>query len=689
MSGRGCGSVPPAVTDSRPFRVPLPGALAGAEAALLLRGDAHPRALVGDWAGVTAILASEPVEVPGPGADPFGLLTGPIGDATAAAAESPRIGGGWIGALGYRLAGTVEPVPPAPPAPVALPRHTLARYDHVVVRDADGRWWFEALPTPGRARALEARLALWRDRLAGGAPAPRPYSAGPLAVTGPGAAGHLAAVAEGRERIAAGEVFQVNLCLRLEGPWAAGEPLDLFARAASELRPRHAAFAEGPWGAVASLSPERFLRRAGREVLTEPVKGTGADPVALAASAKDRAENVMIADLMRNDLGRVCAFGSVRTGALAEPRPAPGVWHLVSEVRGTLRDDAGDDALLRACFPPGSCTGAPKVRAMRVIHELESSARETYTGAIGLVSPLAGLDLNVAIRTFEVCAGRIWLGAGGGIVSDSVPEDELGEALAKAAGPARAAGLEITAADPPAVTLLPPAALTGDARRPNPDAGLLETLLVRDGEPQQVEAHAARLAASARALGWPRPPGLQARVASACRRVGHGRARVILRPGREPEIIAAPEPPPAGVVELHPFTLPGGLGAHKWADRVLLDELAARCGGAPLLVDADGAVLEAAWANVATPDGRTPPADGRLLPGVTRARALAAGLLREAPLTLGDLDRGAVLLSAVGGPRPARLSGGRAPASLALCADLRRALGFPPAGTAAIVGHTP
>jgi anthranilate/para-aminobenzoate synthase component I len=440
-------------------RLPLPGSMPVAAACLLLRGDAGAVALAGDWAGVTALLASEPVRVARPDQDPFALLA----EQPRARPAGARVGGGWLGVLGFGLLHRVERVPPAPPRPVPRPAAQLAFHDHVVVRDGEGRWWFEALVTPARAAALARRYAVWRARLAGPAPRPRPVDAGPLRIAGAGAAGHLAAVAEARERIAAGEVFQVNLCLRLDGAWRAGDPLDLFASGVAALAPPHAAFvAAADGGAVVSLSPERFLRREGRAVLTEPVKGTGADPVALAASDKDRAENVMIADLMRNDLGRVCAFGTVRAAPLAEPQPGPGVWHLVSTVRGVLRDDTTDADLLRAAFPPGSCTGAPKVQAMRVLHELEGTGREAYTGAIGLASPLAGLDLNVAIRTFEVARGRVWFGAGGGIVFDSEPEAELREALAKAAAPAAAVGLEVDARAPapPGVTR------TGTSRRP-------------------------------------------------------------------------------------------------------------------------------------------------------------------------------------------------------------------------------
>src|SRR5690606_35487472 len=181
-------------------------------------------------------------------------------------------------------------------------------------------------------------------------------------------------------------------------------------------------------------------RRVGRDVATSPIKGTRprVGPEAermrsqLDGSEKDRAENVMIVDLMRNDLGRVCDPGSIAVPRLFELEAHPGVWHLVSEVTGTLRAEVGDGGLLRASFPPGSVTGALKVRAMEIIAEVEATAREVYTGAIGMVSPAAGAEWNVAIRTFEVAGDAVWLGVGGGIVAESDPDAELAECLTKA-----------------------------------------------------------------------------------------------------------------------------------------------------------------------------------------------------------------------------------------------------------------
>ena len=174
----------------------------------------------------------------------------------------------------------------------------------------------------------------------------------------------------------------------------------------------------------------------------------------------------MIVDLVRNDLSRVCVPGSVTVPVLLGPEPHPGVWHLVSTVTGTLSPGAGDGDLIRAAFPPGSVTGAPKVRALEIIDELETTAREAYTGAIGYRSPVAGLELNVAIRTFEFAAGKAWIGAGGGIVADSDPAGEYAECLIKATPLLAALGARLDADLPVTATAAGVAGLGGAAAAP-------------------------------------------------------------------------------------------------------------------------------------------------------------------------------------------------------------------------------
>jgi para-aminobenzoate synthetase/4-amino-4-deoxychorismate lyase len=450
------------VAAPRARRRPLPGRWTAAQALRALRHDDRPFALVGGgWGG--AVLGSAPVRTAGTDDDLFAVLStapsptpGPPGVQGGHPGGEPgvRVGGAWVGYLGYQLNQRVERLPAAPgPAP-ALPDGSLAAYDHVLCQDPAGRWWFESLATPERQRAVEDRYRLLAERLSGPPPAAVPARCTPFRLA-PGGDAHRAAVRAAVEYIRAGDIFQANVCLRAEAQLD-GDPLDLFCRGVEALAPAYAAYVRGPEGAVASFSPELFLELRGRRARTAPIKGTArlqgdgdAGRRALEASAKDRAENVMIVDLMRNDLGRVCAYGSVAVRRLAVAEAHPGLWHLVSEVVGDLRTGAGPGDLVRAAFPPGSCTGAPKVRAMAIINELEAAARGVYTGAVGLAGPVAGLTLNVAIRTVEWAAatGALTLGVGGGIVADSDPDAELAECVTKASPIAAALGTHLV---PPA-----------------------------------------------------------------------------------------------------------------------------------------------------------------------------------------------------------------------------------------------
>ena len=255
---------------------------------------------------------------------------------------------------------------------------------------------------------------------------------------------YLQAVERVREYIFAGDIFQANLSQRFESPLR--EPAWSLYRRLRERNPApFAAFLDFPGVAVLSASPERFLRvDSDGRVETRPIKGTrprGIGPEhdaalaqALAESAKDQAENLMIVDLMRNDLSRVCAPGSVRVDELFALEQYATVHHLVSTVVGRLA--AGADALdlLRAAFPGGSITGAPKLRAMEIIAELEPSRRGVYCGSIGFWSAGGELDTSIAIRTAVVRNGRVYFNAGGGVVADSNPADEYQETLDKARG---------------------------------------------------------------------------------------------------------------------------------------------------------------------------------------------------------------------------------------------------------------
>jgi para-aminobenzoate synthetase/4-amino-4-deoxychorismate lyase len=638
---------------------------------LLVREDEQPFALVGEWSGGGALVGSEPVEVAPPDADPFAVLAD-VGVMDGPPPAAGFVGGGWVGYLGFGLGRRLEAShPPPPPRRERLPAFALARYDHVLRLDAEGRWWFEALWTAEREAALEERLAVLRARLAVGGG--RSGTADPPERTTwraePSPAGHARAVQACRERIFAGDLYQANLALRLRANVDSAEAPSLFAHGVEALGPARAAFVAGDWGALASLSPELYLERRGNGVRSAPIKGTRARPrdaaaseaarAELAASEKDRGENVMIVDLVRNDLGRVCEPGSVAVEALAEVEAHPGVWHLVSRVTGRLAAGAGDAELLRATFPPGSVTGAPKLAAVAAIAELESAERQAFTGAIGFASPAAGLELNVAIRTFELAGGDAWLDVGGGVVADSDPGGEAAEALDKARPLLDAIGGEIVAEGPATGPAAPSPLRVGPrpVARPDPAAGVFETVLVRDGEPVELERHLARLAASVRELyNEALPEDLPERALAEAASDTDCRLRLLATPSVGVAVEITPLPDRQGPLTLAPVTVPGGLGAHKWRDRRLLDALAASVApGTALLVDLDGVVLEAAWASVLIVDTEgtlvTPPLDGRILPGVTRARALVrarqAGIaITERPIALADLEQASEVMLA-------------------------------------------
>jgi para-aminobenzoate synthetase component I len=361
----------------------------------------------------------------------------------------PAFTGGLVGALAYDLARRVERLPDV--TRVDRDQHHLhlrladlvvavspdRRELRVLGRDLSGRDDLE-----GRAARLAARV----EAAPAGAAVPTPPPKDRREVTSSlSRRDYLAAVERILEHIAAGDAFQVNFAQRLTGRFD-GDAMALYRR----LRDQSPA----PFGAclpaigLASVSPETFLAVDGRRVRTRPVKGTrprATDPLLDAAhaddlvtSAKDRAENVMVVDLERNDLGRVCEPGSVEVPELCRLEAHPTVWHLVSDVEGRLRDGVGYGALLRATFPCGSITGAPKVAAMTIIEQLEQVRRGWYCGAVGFLAP-GRLRLSVAIRTATRFAdATVDHGAGGGIVADSDPAAEHAESLDKGAAFLRA-----------------------------------------------------------------------------------------------------------------------------------------------------------------------------------------------------------------------------------------------------------
>jgi len=380
--------------------------------------------------------------------DPLLLLRRALGERAPSPADGLPFHGGAIGYFAYDLARRFERLPEVATDAEQIPEMAVGLYDWALVVDHGRRRsflvssdrrphtrqvWPELLqrlgvpgePTPDSPFVLEEELRPNLTR--------RDYD-------------------ERFERIQTyirdGDCYQVNLAQRLAAP-ARGDAWGLY-RALRELSPApFSAYLHTPQARILCSSPERFLRLTGDWVETHPIKGTrprARDPAtdrsgaqALASSAKDRAENLMIVDLLRNDLGRVCATGSIRVPRLFQVESFANVHHLVSTVTGRLTQGRNALDLLRACFPGGSVTGAPKLRAMQIIEELEPHRRGVYCGSIGYIGHDGGMDLNIAIRTLVHNGHSLRCWAGGGIVADSTADAEYRETLDKASAMLRAA----------------------------------------------------------------------------------------------------------------------------------------------------------------------------------------------------------------------------------------------------------
>ena len=363
--------------------------------------------------------------------------------------------GGAVGYLGYDLCHFVERLPVTAADDLRLPDMAMAFYDTALVVDhRTQRAWVAAadLGVPGRPEA-EHRAGELFERLSGAsspcegsthrgttAPAADRKTAPEIACNFT-RADYLRAIGRAKDYIAAGDIFQVNLSRRFEARISVSAP-ELYLRLRRINPAPMAAYLGGGDFAVVSASPERFLQVREGRVETRPIKGTrprGRSPEEDAAlaqellrSEKDAAELAMIVDLERNDLGRVCSYGTVRVTRPKALESFPTVHHLVATVVGRLHAGCDRTELLKAAFPGGSITGAPKIRAMQIIDEIEPTRRSVYTGAIGYLGFDGGMDLNIAIRTFLVQGDRAWFQAGGGIVADSQPESEYDETSQKA-----------------------------------------------------------------------------------------------------------------------------------------------------------------------------------------------------------------------------------------------------------------
>jgi para-aminobenzoate synthetase/4-amino-4-deoxychorismate lyase len=470
--------------------------------------------------------------------------------------------------------------------------------------------------------------------------------------------GYRADVARVREHIAAGDTYQLNLTVRLHGQ-ATGDLEQLYADLAWAQRGSFASYLDLGTQVIASASPELFFQWDGAaRLLTRPMKGTAprgrtsaedAQQVdRLLGSEKERAENVMIVDLLRNDLGQIADVGSVRVPRLLTPERYESVWQLTSDVTADVRPGTGLVEVFRALFPSGSVTGAPKQRTMELISDLEAEPRGVYCGAIGVVAPPGHpyrARFNVAIRTVTVdrtTASAVY-GTGGGITWGSEPDAEHRELLTK--------------------TLV----LT----EPHEEFALIETMAhVPDRGLRNLDRHLARLADSARYFGFRLDlPAARSRLGDAVRYAGPARVRLTLHRDGSLDVDVAPLPVPSRrpvrlTVDREPVDSRQRWLHHKTTRRSEYSARAARHPEADdvVLVNERDEVTETTIANLAVQlDGRwfTPPLTAGCLPGVERGRLLDQGRLAERVLTTADLDAadGLAVLSSLRGWRPAVLLG--------------------------------
>ena len=557
-------------------------------------------------------------------------------ESVLAAAEAARAAGG--GALAGYIAYEAGLALEAKLAPIAAKRAGAA----------GPLVWLGLFAAPTRIAAAD--VPAWLAARAAG-----PGTIGPMdPQLSPG--GYAAAFAALGEAIRAGDIYQANLTYPLAGPFR-GDPVGLYAalRDASAASYGGLVFDGSHW--LLSFSPELFVALNGAEAKVKPMKGTrprSPDPEAdaamaqeLATSVKDRAENLMIVDLMRNDLSRVAEAGSVVVDAPFAVESYPTVHQMVSTVRARLSPGKGAMDLVRALFPCGSITGAPKIRAMELLAEVERDARGAYCGAIGRIDGDGNAAFNVAIRTLRLTPienghGSAVLGIGSAIVADSEALAERRECEVKAGFLRRAA---------PGLTA--------------PQCDLIETMRF---EPESgialLEGHLARMKASAAALGFAFDRhALRNQIQALCFELdAPAKVRLLVARSGASALETAPLPPalpePVKVVALpHPLDPSDWRLMHKTSDRGFYEDAleAAREHGADeaVLVRADGFITEGSWTSVFAdgPDGvlLTPPLTHGLLPGVLREQLLAEGRAREAALTLDDLAEGFWLGNALRG----------------------------------------
>ena len=436
---------------------------------------------------------------------------------------------------------------------------------------------------------------------------------------------YIVAVDRIKQFIFDGDCYQVNLTFPFTFEWF-GTPLDLYARLRQRQPVRYGGLVGDATQGIVSLSPELFLERRGEQLFTRPMKGTAprsASAAQLQASEKDRAENLMIVDLLRNDLGRIAEHGSVVVNELFAVEDYPTVWQMVSAISARIGRRKLSE-ILPALFPCGSITGAPKIRAMQIAAELEAAPRGLYTGALGWLAPNGDFRFNVAIRTLELAPdGRGKFAVGSGIVADSQPDAEWQECLLK--------GRFLRDCDP--------------------GLKLIETLRRENGDYPRLAGHLARLRRSAEWFGFALDETRLAERLAAQPPAGLWRVRLTLSKQGEIEVAAyalSPEPTAIRQARFADQTIlsTDPLRRHKTTERWLYDQVLNQLPADSSVFDLvflneRGEVAEGARSNVFVErDGilLTPPLSSGCLPGVLRAELLAAGHAREAVLMPGDLQ---------------------------------------------------
>jgi para-aminobenzoate synthetase/4-amino-4-deoxychorismate lyase len=519
-----------------------------------------------------------------------------------------------VAALDYELGYCLEPA--AAPAPwVTSGDRSVARF-----------WRFE------RCRSLDAQAAgEWLS------------AAGALDAAGVGglSAGidedrHAAAIERIRAFIDAGDCYQINFTFPFRFEWF-GSPIGLYRRLREQQPVRYGGFVGDARGGIVSLSPELFLERRGAKLTTRPMKGTAprAQPAeALLRSSKDLAENLMIVDLLRNDLGRIAQPGTVNVDGLFDIEAYPSVWQMVSSISAAV-PGVGLRAILGALFPCGSITGAPKIRAMQLISSLESDPRGMYTGSLGWIAPNGDFRLNVAIRTLELnndYSGK--MGIGSGVVADSSTLGEWDECQLKARF----------------------------LRDCDPGLALIETLRLEEEAYPCLALHLERLRHSAAWLGFPFDASAIQAALSGQLAAGLWRVRLTLNKNGELNVTRSPlqlNPAAQYQVRMAEYPIVSGdpLRRHKTTSRALYDAALATIAHDNRIFDVvflneRGEVAEGARSNVFVErDGLllTPPLSSGALPGVLRAALLAEGRAREAVLYASDLASGFWLGNALRG----------------------------------------